>query len=117
MLTDRPDAPTNGILGETFDSQAAGITFRVPAGMGSKMFTHLASRSVFIDEDRYLGEEWLAHWMAHELGHLAANSVREEDAERIAREYRIRWQAAAQKSRSSGIANQPSCEETVLGSH
>ena len=89
----------------------------VPTGMGSIMFTHLPSRSVFIDEDRYLGEEWLGHWIAHELGHLATNSVREQDAERIAREYRIRWQAAAKKSRSSGIANQLSSEETVLGSH
>jgi len=60
----------------------------VPTGMGSKMFTHLASRSVFIDEDSYLGEEWLGHWMAHELGHLVTNSAREDDAERVAREYR-----------------------------
>jgi hypothetical protein len=89
----------------------------VPTGMGSIMFTHLPSRSVFIDEDRYLGEEWLGHWIAHELGHLATNSVREEDAERIAREYRIRLRAAPKKSRSSGIANQLSSEETVLGSH
>jgi len=64
----------------------------VPTGMGSKMFTHLPSRSVFVDEDRYDGEEWLGHWMAHELGHLATNSAREEDAERAAREYRKRLQ-------------------------
>jgi hypothetical protein len=88
----------------------------VPTGMESKMFTHLASRSVFIDEDRYLGEEWLGHWMAHELGHLATNSVREEDAERIAREYRMRLQLAAKKGRSSGTAKQPFKKETVLGS-
>jgi hypothetical protein len=56
----------------------------VPSGMGSKMFTHLPSRNVFVDEDRDLGEEWLGHWMAHELGHLATNSVREEDAEKAA---------------------------------
>ena len=62
----------------------------VPTGMGSKMFTHLASRSIFIDEDLYLGEEWLGHWIAHELGHLTTNSAREEDAERAAREYRMR---------------------------
>jgi len=73
----------------------------VPTGMGSKMFTHLASRSVFIDEDRYLGEEWLGHWMAHELGHLATNSVREEDAEKAAREYRIRLRAAHKKTQTS----------------
>jgi hypothetical protein len=73
----------------------------VPAGMGSKMFTHLPSRSVFVDEDRYLGEEWLGHWIAHELGHLATNSVREEDAEKAAREYRIRLRAAAKKNQTS----------------
>jgi hypothetical protein len=84
----------------------------VPTGMGSKMFTHLASRSVFIDEDCYLGEEWLGHWMAHELGHLATNSVKEEDAERTAREYRTRLQeAAVRKIRSSGAANQSSSKE------
>jgi len=73
----------------------------VPSGMGSKMFTHLPSRSVFVDEDRYLGEEWLGHWMAHELGHLATNTVREEDAEKAAREYRIRLRAAAKKTQTS----------------
>ena len=73
----------------------------VPSGMGSKMFTHLPSRSVFVDEDRYLGEEWLGHWMAHELGHLATNSVREEDAEKAAREYRIRLRAAHKKTQTS----------------
>ena len=88
----------------------------VPTGMGSKMFTHLASRSVFIDEDSYLGEEWLGHWMAHELGHLATSSVKEEDAERTAREYRTRLQAAVKRSRSSGTANQASSEKTVQGS-
>ena len=67
----------------------------VPTGMASKMFTHLVSRSIFIDDDLYLGEEWLGHWMAHELGHLATNSAKEEDAERAAREYRMRLQAAA----------------------
>jgi len=62
----------------------------VPTGMGSKMFTQLASRSIFVDEDRYLGDDWMGYWMAHELGHLATNSTREEDAERVAREYRKR---------------------------
>ena len=66
----------------------------IPTGMASKMFTHLPSRSIFIDEDLYLGEEWLGHWMAHELGHLATNSAREDDAERVAREYRRRLEKA-----------------------
>ncbi len=62
----------------------------VPTGMTSRMFTHLESRSVFIDEDRYGGEQWMGHWIAHELGHLATNSSREEDAEKAASEYRKR---------------------------
>lgn len=66
----------------------------VPTRMTSKMFTHLPSRSIFVDEDRYLGEDWLGHWMAHELGHLSANSAKEEDAERAAREYRMRLKDA-----------------------
>jgi hypothetical protein len=71
-------------------------TFRlhVPTGYTSAMFTHLASRTTFIDSDRYLGEDWLGYWMAHELGHLASNSTKEEDAERAAREYRKRLKAA-----------------------
>jgi hypothetical protein len=62
----------------------------VPTGYGSLMFTHLPSRTVFIDNDRYLGEDWLGHWMAHELGHLATNSAKEENAEKAAREFRRR---------------------------
>jgi hypothetical protein len=67
-------------------------TFRlhVPAGYTSAMFTHLPSRTTFIDSDRYLGEDWQGYWMAHELGHLASNSRKEKDAEKVAREYRKR---------------------------
>jgi hypothetical protein len=54
------------------------------------MFTHLPSRTVFIDNDQYLGEQWLGYWMAHELGHLKTNSAKESDAERAAREFRKR---------------------------
>ena len=60
----------------------------VPAGWASVMFTHLPSRTVFVDNDRYLGKQWLGHWMAHELGHLALNSPKEDDAERVARKLR-----------------------------
>ena len=66
----------------------------VPAGYGSLMFTHLPSRTVFVDDDRYQGEEWLGHWIAHELGHLVTNSAKEEDAERTAREFRKRLRDA-----------------------
>lgn len=66
------------------------FNLHVPTGMGSKMFTQLASRSIFVDEDCYLGEDWMGYWMAHELGHLATNSAKEEDAEKAAREYRKR---------------------------
>jgi hypothetical protein len=62
----------------------------VPTGYGSLMFTHLPSRTVFIDNDRYQGEGWLGYWMAHELGHLKSNSPREGDAERAARGFRKR---------------------------
>ena len=65
----------------------------VPAGYTSAMFTHLPSRSVFIDKDRYQGEAWLGHWMAHELGHLAANSAREDEAEKAASKFRKRLRA------------------------
>jgi hypothetical protein len=76
----------------------------VPTGMASKMFTHLASRSIFVDDDLSLGEDWLGHWMAHELGHLATNSAREEDAERAAHEFRMRLQAAGKKDHSVDAA-------------
>ena len=65
-------------------------TFRlhVPAGYTSAMFTHLPSRSVFIDSDRYVSDDSLGYWVAHELGHLAANSASESDADKAARDYR-----------------------------
>jgi len=67
-------------------------TFRlhVPAGYTSAMFTHLPSRSVFIDSDRSVSDDSLGYWVAHELGHLAANSASEADADKVAREYRKR---------------------------
>lgn len=64
----------------------------IPTGYGSLMFTHLPSRTIFIDNDRYLGEEWLGYWIAHELGHLVTNSTKEEDAEKAARDFRKRLQ-------------------------
>lgn len=69
----------------------------VPTGYASLMFTHLPSRTVFIDNDRYIGEDWLGHWIAHELGHLAKNSPKEEDAEKVAREFRKRLKEARAK--------------------
>ena len=62
----------------------------VPTGMTSKMFTHFASGSVYIDADRCGSDDWLGYWMAHELGHLATNSAKEENAERAAHELRRR---------------------------
>ena len=63
------------------------------------MFTHLPSRSVYIDADRYAGEQWLGHWMAHELGHLEANNADENQAERAAVKYRRRLEESATESR------------------
>src|SRR5437762_11611652 len=60
----------------------------VPAGYTSAMFTHLPSRSVFIDSDRYVSDDSLGYCVAHELGHLAANSTRESDADKADGEYR-----------------------------
>jgi hypothetical protein len=66
----------------------------VPTGYTSAMFTHLPSRSVFIDSDRYVSDDSLGYWLAHELGHLAANSASENDADKAAREYRKRLKDA-----------------------
>jgi hypothetical protein len=66
----------------------------VPTGFRSLMFTHLASRTVYIDNDRYMGTDWLGHWIAHELGHLASHNTKERDAEKAAREYRKRLKDA-----------------------
>jgi hypothetical protein len=66
----------------------------VPAGYTSAMFTHLPSRSVFIDSDRYVSDDSLGYWVAHELGHLTTNSTRESDADKAAREYRKRLKEA-----------------------
>jgi len=67
-------------------------TFRlhVPTGYTSVMFTHLPSRTVFIDADRYIKDDSLVYWMAHELGHLATNSTKEGDAEKAAGKFRSR---------------------------
>ncbi len=70
----------------------------VPTGFSSVMFTHLPSRTVFVDGDRYLGQEWLGHWIAHELGHLESNSAKEEDAERVAHRLRAALKSGYKKS-------------------
>jgi len=68
----------------------------VPAGYTSAMFSHLTSRTVFIDADRYF-DETLGYWLAHELGHLATNSAKEQEAERAAKELRNRLKEAAKQ--------------------
>lgn len=78
----------------------------VPTGYSSLMFTHLPSRTIFIDNDRYAGEDWLGHWIAHELGHLAKNSTKEDDAEKAAREFRKRLETVRSQSRQSGSSAQ-----------
>jgi hypothetical protein len=62
----------------------------VPTGMSSKMFTHLPSRSIYVDTAFYGGADWLGHWMAHELGHLERNNADENEAEKCAATYRRR---------------------------
>lgn len=77
------------------------LRLHVPTGYTSAMFTHLPSRTIFIDNNRYLGEEWLGHWIAHELGHLATNSVREDDAEKAASKYRKKLKNTRRESERS----------------
>ena len=62
------------------------------------MFTHLPSRSVFIDSDRYVSDDSLGYWVAHELGHLTANSASESDATKAARNYRKRLNDARKRA-------------------
>ncbi len=71
----------------------------VPTRYTSAMFTHLPSRSVFIDSDRYVSDESLGYWVAHELGHLAANGASESEADKAAREYRKRLKQARIEAR------------------
>ena len=66
----------------------------VPAGYTSALFTHLPSRTVFIDSDRYVSDDSLGYWLAHELGHLTANTASESDADKAAHEYRKRLREA-----------------------
>ena len=75
------------------------LLLHVPAGYTAAMFSHLPSRTVFIDNDRYVSDDSLGYWIAHELGHLAANSAKEEDAEKAAREYRKRLKKARIEAR------------------
>jgi len=68
----------------------------VPTGYTSALFTHLPSRTVFIDADRY-SDESLGYWLAHELGHLVTNSAKEDDADRAAKEFRRRLKDSRNK--------------------
>jgi len=74
---------------------ARAFHLHVPVGYTSKLFTHLSSRSVFIDSDRYVSDDSLGYWLAHELGHLSTNSVNENDANKAARKYRKRLKDAS----------------------
>src|SRR5712692_9075455 len=67
----------------------------VPTGYTSAMFTHLPSRTVFIDTDRYINDASLGYWMAHELGHLVTNTSKESDADKAASLFRGRLKDSA----------------------
>jgi len=41
---------------------ARAFHLHVPVGYTSKLFTHLSSRSVFIDSDRYVSDNSLGYW-------------------------------------------------------
>jgi hypothetical protein len=70
----------------------------MPTGYTSALFTHLPSRTIFIDADRYFDES-LGYWLAHELGHVVTNSAKEADAEKAAREFRKRLEGSRKTSR------------------
>ena len=69
----------------------------LPTGYISVMFNHLPSRTVFIDDGRYIDGDWWGYFMAHELGHLGTNSVCEDDAEKAASTFRKRLKDAARQ--------------------
>jgi hypothetical protein len=72
----------------------------VPTGYTSALFTHLPSRTVFVDADRYFDES-LGYWLAHELGHLVTNSADEHEADKATREFRRRLERLAQQRPTS----------------
>ena len=88
----------------------------VPTRHGSLMFTHLPSRTVFVDNDRCQGEEWLGYWMGHELGHLRTNSAKESDAERAAHEFRKRLRDSQSQGQERGTQSQACRQSRVLNS-
>jgi hypothetical protein len=69
----------------------------VPTGYTSAMFTHLPSRTLFIDADRNIDAS-LGYWLAHELGHLVTNSATEQDADKAAGELRRRLKNARKEN-------------------
>jgi hypothetical protein len=73
----------------------------VPTGYTSALFTHLPSRTTFIDADRY-NDDSLGYWMAHELGHIATNSTKESDAEKAAAPFRARLKESARLAAQVG---------------
>jgi hypothetical protein len=78
----------------------------VPTGYTSALFTHLPSRTLCIDADRYISDKSLGFRLAHELGHLAANSANEEDAEKAAHEFRKRLKTGSRNAEPKS-ANRP----------
>jgi hypothetical protein len=70
----------------------------IPTGYTSALFTHLPSRTIFIDADRYFDES-LGYWLAHELGHLVTKSAKENDAEQAARQFRKRLEGSRKARR------------------
>src|SRR2546430_6369441 len=76
------------LIGRTKSTSGACKT-PTPAPVSAEKWT-----SVFIDRDRYVNDDSLGYWVAHELGHLAANSATESAADKAAREYRKRLKPA-----------------------
>ena len=70
----------------TFNERLTGSVTEAPAATTDEITT----QTVFVDADRYINDESLGYWLAHELGHLATNSAKEDDAERVAKGLRRR---------------------------
>src|SRR5260370_33794462 len=90
------------------------LRLKVPDGYTRAMFTHLPSRSVFTDSDRYVTDDSLGYWVAHELGHLAANSPTESDADQAAPAYPNRLQGAPQPTAHRGCTGRAVGSETAF---
>ncbi len=75
---------------QRYAAAARAFRLKVPDGMSTVMFTHLPSKSIYVNAETLFSDKNMGECMAHELGHLATNSLKQEDAEKAAGAYRKR---------------------------